>query len=344
MPFRDVIGHRRLIGLLARAILRDSLPPSLILAGPSGIGKRLVAVATAQALNCDARRPFTPPGSAAGDLEGLDACGVCSTCTRIARGVHPDILIVEPGDSGSIKTEQVRELIDRAAYRPFEGHRRAVIIDEADALVPAAQNALLKTLEEPPSSSVFLLVTARPDALLPTVRSRSPRLRFWPLGADEVAAVLIGQGQTGADAHTIAATAAGSVERALEVSAGGFGEGRAIAARALVQAAGSDDVRRRLESAKALVGASAGSGAADRKQLAAELRAMASLIRDAELLATGADRRALANPDVLGTIESLSAYRGERGVRAFAAVDEALAALDGNSGVKIVADWLMMRL
>jgi DNA polymerase-3 subunit delta' len=187
-------------------------------------------------------------------------------------------------------------------------------------------------------------LTARPDALLPTVRSRCPRLRFWPLGADEVAAVLIGQGRTSADAHTIAATAAGSVGRALEVGAGGFGEVRAIAARALAQAAGSDDARRRLESAKVLVGASAGSGAADRERLAAELRAMASLVRDAELLGTGADCRALANADVLSTSESLSAYRGERGVRAFAAVDKALAALDGNGGVKIVADWLMMRL
>ena len=70
---------------------------------------------------------------------------------------------------GSIKIDQVRDVIDRAGYRPFEGRRRVVIIDEADALVPQAQNALLKTLEEPPSASVFMLVTSRPDALLPTV-------------------------------------------------------------------------------------------------------------------------------------------------------------------------------
>ena len=95
--------------------------------------------------------------------------------------MHPDVLVVEPGDSGSIKIEQVRDVVDRARYRPFEGRRRVVIIDEADALVAAAQNALLKTLEEPPPSSVFILVTARPDVLLPTVRSRCPQLRFRPL-------------------------------------------------------------------------------------------------------------------------------------------------------------------
>src|SRR5688572_1659368 len=198
MPFREVIGHRKLVALLARAVHHGSLPPSLILAGPSGIGKRLLAVATAQALNCPAAERQPPPierrtpnvelrtsnveprtpnveRRTSNEEVLMDACGTCATCTRIVRGVHPDVLIVEPGDSGAIKVDQVRDLIDRAAYRPFEGRRRVVIIDEADALVSAAQNALLKTLEEPPSLSVFMLITARPDALLPTVRSRCPR-------------------------------------------------------------------------------------------------------------------------------------------------------------------------
>src|SRR5580765_5800009 len=186
MPFRDVIGHRRLVDLLARAVSRASLPPSLIFAGPDGVGKRFVAAATAQALNC--------PNITAGS-DRADACGTCSSCTRIARGMHPDVLIVEPGDIGNIKIEQVRDVVDRAGYRPFEGKRRVVIIDEADALMPQAQNALLKTLEEPPPSSVFLLITARPDALLLTVLSRCPRLRFRPLDAGDVAAAMIRSGR-----------------------------------------------------------------------------------------------------------------------------------------------------
>src|SRR5437763_119870 len=161
MPFRDVVGHRRLVGLLERSIGRGSLPPSLIFAGPRGSSKRLAATAVAQAFNC------LSPSSG-----GVDACGTCAACTRIARGVHPDVLIVVPGETGSIKIEQVREVVDRAAYRPFEGKRRVVIIDDADALVVPAQHALLKTLEEPPPSSVFILVTSRPDVLLATVRSR----------------------------------------------------------------------------------------------------------------------------------------------------------------------------
>src|SRR4051812_27146125 len=230
MPFSDAIdsgaraGNGRLIALLAKSVHRGMLPPSLIFSGPAGAGKRQAAVATAQALNCLSPR---------GEGESYDACGTCAACTRIARGVHPDVVIVEPGESGSIKIDQVRDVIDRAAYRPFEGRRRVVIIDQADALVPAAQNALLKTLEEPPSSSVFILVTARPDVLLATVRSRCPQLRFRPLSAADVAAVLVKSGRTEAEARAVAATADGSLGHALEASADEIVAARDIAQRVL---------------------------------------------------------------------------------------------------------------
>jgi len=344
MPFRDVIGHRTLVALLARAVRRGSLPPSLILAGPEGVGKRLLAVATAQALNCPAARATPEAADHAASPIEVDACGTCATCTRIARGVHPDVLIVEPGDSGAIKIDQVRDLIDRAAYRPFEGRRRVVIIDQADALVPQAQNALLKTLEEPPSLSVFMLVTSRPDALLPTVRSRCPRLRFRPLGPADVAAALVSRGRTAAEARVLAATANGSIGRALAASVGELEEAREVAVRVLTQAGSDDDPRRRIAGAKDLVAKTGGGGAGDREQLAIHLRAMASLIRDVELLSTSADPRALANPDVQPALERLAAYGGERGVRAFTAVDRALVALDRNAGVKLVADWLVLQL
>jgi DNA polymerase-3 subunit delta' len=338
MPFRDVIGHRRIVALLARSLAHDTLPPSLIFAGPAGVGKRLTALAVAQALNC-----LKPQSTS--DLE-LDACGTCASCTRIARGVHPDVLFIEPGDNGSIKIDQVRDLIDRAGYRPFEGRRRAVIIDEADSLVPAAQNALLKTLEEPPSASVFILVTARPDALLATVRSRCPRLPFRPMAAQDIAAALVKRGQSEAEARAVAATADGSLGQALEASAGELVEARTVAQQVLAQAATAGDAARRLESAKDLLAKTTGAGGAEnREHLASHLRAMASLLRDIELLSTRADARALANPDVQPALERLTdAYRGERGIRAFTAVDRALVALERNAGVKIVADWLVLQL
>jgi DNA polymerase-3 subunit delta' len=344
MPFRDVIGHRRLLDLLARAVARESLPPSLILSGPDGIGKRLVAVAAAQALNCTNRGWAPDAGSSSGPI---DACGTCSSCLRIARGTHPDVVIVEPGDNGNIRIEQIREVIDQAAYRPFEGTRRVVIIDEADALMPQAQNALLKTLEEPPSSSVFILVTSRPDALLPTVVSRCPKLRFRPLDAGDVAAAMMTRGRSEKEARAVAALADGSIGRALEASGGDLVEARDVAERVLAQAAATDDPRRRLDGSKDLLEGTGtgGRSAEDRQQLASHLLAMASLVRDVELLSTRAEKHvALANPDVRPALDRLSVFRGERGIRAFSAIDQALLALDKNAGVKTVADWIMLQL
>lgn len=373
MPFRDIVGHRTLVGLLARSVERGTLPPSLILAGPSGVGKRLAAVATAQALNCTNQGiPASPAASMAvspapsiGAFPAAsmalspaasiaawskDACGTCPTCTRIARGVHPDVHILEPGDSGTIKIDQVRDIVDRAAYRPFEGRHRVVIIDGADALVAAAQNALLKTLEEPPSTASFMLVTSVPDVLLPTVRSRCPRLTFRPLGADDVATVLMRRGHSENDARVVAATADGSVGRALEASAGDLVEARDVALRALASVAGTapgapgDLPRRRVEAARDLLSKTAGAGATEREQLAGHLRAMSSILRDVALVTVGGDAHTLANADVRPALDRLNAYGGERGTRAFVAVDKALVALERNAAAKIVADWVMLQL
>jgi len=338
MPFRDVIGHRHLIRLLSRAVDDQSLPPSLILAGPRGVGKRLAAMSVAQALNCTT-------GSTADRSElPIDACGVCPSCTRIARGVHPDVLVVQPGENGSIKIDQVRDIIDRAAYRPFEGRRRVVIIDEADALVTAAQHALLKTLEEPPPSSVFMLVTSRPDVLLPTVLSRCPRLRFRPLDAAEVAEALVKQGRSEKEARAIAAAADGSIGHALEAAAGDLVEARDVAVRTLAGAAAASDARRKIELAKELLTNTGAGGAADRDQLAIYLRAMMSLLRDVMVVSIDRSAAVLANADLGAAIERLLAFRGDRGVHAFGATCEALDALERNAGVKSVADWLVLQL
>jgi len=383
MPFQDVIGHDRLISLLARSLHEGRLPPSLIFSGPSGIGKRLTAIAVAQALNCPARpspeaessrsrprsseaRSASGRGAAATFSSGYAerdgakasasgggaprelieaACGTCSTCVRIAKGTHPDVVVVEPGETGSIKIEQVRDCVEQANYRPFEGRRRVVIVDNADAMMAPAQNALLKTLEEPPSASIFILVTARPDVLLPTVRSRCPRLTFRPLGFESLVRGLTARGVAERDARTIAASAEGSLGRALEMSAEDLVEARAVAQQVLAGAAASDNPARRIDGARAWLGTTGSGGAVERGRMATHLRAMASLLRDAELIAAGADAGELANADLRPALEGLAtAYQGERGTRAFSAVDRALAALDRNAGVKIVADWLVLQL
>jgi DNA polymerase-3 subunit delta' len=308
MPFRDVVaahGYRRLAGLLARSVGRDALPPSLIFSGPAGSGTRDMALALAQALNCLSPVAFDAVGPAA-----RDACGTCAACARIGRGVYPDVLVVAPGDNGSIRIDQVRDVIDRAAFRPFEGRRRVVIIDEADMMAAPAQSALLKTLEEPPSSSVFVLVTSRPDMLLPTVQSRCPRLRFQAVGNDAVDA-----------------------------------DARDVAQQVLAGAAATDDPAVRIEGARDLLVNTGGGGRGDREQLASHLQAMASLLRDVELLSARANPEAVVNADVRPYLDRLTkSFGGDRGIRAFAAVDRALEALASNAGVKIVADWLVLQL
>jgi DNA polymerase-3 subunit delta' len=337
MPFRAIAGHPRLLALLSRAVARDTMPPALLFAGPAGVGKRQAANAVAAALNC-----LQPASS---DRFERDACGECTACRRIERGVHPDVITIEPGDSGTIKIEQVRDVIDRAGYRPFEGRRRVVIIDEADALMPPAQNALLKTLEEPPSASVFILVSSMPDSLLDTVRSRCPRLRFGILTPAEVAAVLMRDHEYGeSDARAAAADADGSIGRALAAQSVDLLEARAAAQRLLEQTARGSDPAARLNVARDLAGKK-GSPASERDQLAVLLRALASLLRDLGVLASHADPAMLANADLESELSRLtSSYDGERSMRAFAAVDAAIAALERKASPKIVADWLVLQL
>jgi DNA polymerase-3 subunit delta' len=332
MPFGAITGHRPLLELLSRATARQTLPPSLLFAGPEGVGKRLTAIALAQALNCE--RPTETS-------IGRDSCGTCPQCTRIARGVHADVLVVEPGDTGAIKIEQIREVIERSGYRPFEGRRRVVIVDHAEALGVSAQDAILKTLEEPPSASVFVLITDRPDLLVPTVRSRCQRLRFGPLAPADVAALLVrDHGMTASEAHAAAAAADGSIGRAIEGNSEGIAEARDTATRLLQGAAGSRDPRRRLDGAKMLVG-----GHADRDELSRRLLALSSLFRDLGLLGARADERTLANADLTPQLQTLlRSYDGDRTLRGFEVVDRALEALERNASPKIVADWVALNL
>lgn len=346
MPFRDLAGHRRTLSLLSRSIAHETLPPSLIFAGPDGVGKRHAALALAQTLNCPTPKRDVPLGG--GVALAVDACGECPTCRRIARQVHPDLLVVVPDEeTGNIRVDEVRPIIERLAYRPFEARWRVIVVDQAEALMPFAQNALLKSLEEPPSSTVFVLVTARPDALLPTVRSRCPQIRFGPLGVAEIARILErAHGLPAGEAQALAAVSGGSAGAALEKGAASLANARAAAERLLAQLARPRDVHARLGATREIVGKTAkGYGAGERESLAIHLRAVHALLRDIGVLASRADAPALANLDLQGALARLApAFDGPRLVGAFAAVDQALAALEGNASPKIVADWVVLHI
>jgi DNA polymerase-3 subunit delta' len=191
MPFAELIAQDRALSSLRSALRRGALHHAYLFGGPEGVGKAQAARLLAQAANCE--------GGVAGP-GGLreDPCGACGPCRKIARGVHPDVLVLreeramakagvwEPKGgrtpSKDIVVDQVRDVVDRRlALRRFEGRRRFVIVDPADAMNPQAQNALLKTLEEPPEDTTLVLVASGADALLPTIRSRCMRITFRPL-------------------------------------------------------------------------------------------------------------------------------------------------------------------
>ena len=251
--------------------------------------------------------------------------------------------MVEPGDTGVIKVDQVRDIVERTGYRPFEGRRRVIIVDEADAMVSEAQNALLKTLEEPPSASMFVLVTSLPDELLPTVRSRCQRLRFGRLAPGEIASVLMRVHEySETDAHAAASAADGSIGAALDSGSEELVEARDAAKDVLQHVASSTDPRRRLDGAKMIA------GGGDRDELRRRLRAMASILRDLGVIRAmpaGAEHEYLANADLGEPLRRLAAaFDHDRVARGFAAIDRALEAIDRNASPKIVADWVAFQL
>ena len=176
MPFRDCIGHQQSIALLQAAFTHKRLAHAYLFHGEEAIGKRLTAICLAQALSCE-----QPP-----EAEGLDSCGVCRSCQQIEARTHPDFFVIEPDQEQAtqqIKIEQVREIEHQIMYRPLIGERKICLINDADRMTIGAANALLKTLEEPPAHSLFLVISSRPAALPATIRYSNSRHSSGPLNS-----------------------------------------------------------------------------------------------------------------------------------------------------------------
>jgi DNA polymerase III subunit delta' len=220
MRFADVIGHERAVARLGRMADEGRVPGAVLLLGPRGIGKRTLADAFAMRLLCEA--------PSAGD-----ACGVCRHCTRVAAGAHPELrTVTREEERRDIRIEQVRELTRWLYLQPLMAERKIGIVDDAQCLNEHGQNALLKTLEEPPGSSVLVLVSSSAALLLPTVRSRCTIVRLEPLLADAVARVLAAH-VPDAEVDTLAPLAEGSPGRALELASKEAAQGRGALLKAL---------------------------------------------------------------------------------------------------------------
>ncbi len=209
MPFSEIVGQARAVEILQRERRTGRVPHAYLFHGPESVGKKRTALALAMALQCRGAEE--------------DACGVCADCRTIAAGHHPDVRITTPqektrGAAVKIYIEQIRALQQEIALRPMAGRMKIFVVDDADRLVEQAANAFLKTLEEPPDASLLILVTAFPDRLLATIRSRCRPVRFQPLSPASVAVIVSRENGVGTEeAGRLARFAHGSVARVLAV-------------------------------------------------------------------------------------------------------------------------------
>jgi DNA polymerase-3 subunit delta' len=164
--WQGLVGQDRVAATLRRAIEHGRVPHAYLFSGPPGAPMLDTALALAMALNCQVAR-----GS---------GCGECEACSKIVGGIHPDVVtLIREGAAHIVPIESVRaQVIARLGLPPHEAEVRVFIVEEATSMAPPAANALLKTLEEPPARTLFVLCTTAPEQLLPTIRSRCQRVRF----------------------------------------------------------------------------------------------------------------------------------------------------------------------
>ncbi len=206
LSFEDFRGQSAHIAQLKSDFAAHTFVHAYLLCGPKGTGKKSVTRLCAMAAMCQCEQPGGRP------------CGVCGPCRRILSDTHPDLhTIVPEKDKKSIGVDVLRSVIEAVSTKSFEGGVKALICPQAEKMTPAAQNCLLKTLEEPPQDTVFFLVTDQPGALLPTIVSRCRVLRFHPLSTEDCEKRLIALGQSPADARRRARMAEGCVGQALDI-------------------------------------------------------------------------------------------------------------------------------
>lgn len=218
MSLAKLRGHARALRLLAPLLASKRLPPALLFHGPEGVGKALAGAAVAQALNC-----LSPTA-------GFDACDSCASCVAAQKGIDPDLKRVNAAYQAGLREEEtlrqrtirvdtVRHLIKDIDMTSLTGRWKVAILEDAERLEIEAANALLKSLEEPPAKTLWILVTARRDRVLPTILSRCHRVPFGSLPEREVAAVLKRCGLAAPEADKLARLSEGSPGRALALRA-----------------------------------------------------------------------------------------------------------------------------
>ena len=204
--FRDIIGQEKAKQILRLAFSRRKICHAYLFHGPGGVGKKMAARAFAAFLNCREH-----------DLD--ESCGLCPSCRKMASGNHPDFLVIEPSGA-QIKIDQIRDLKKTLSYSSVEEGYRVVVLADIHQTMARKEvaNSLLKTLEEPPAQTVFVLTAVEAAGILPTIVSRCQVIPFYPLPDDLVSIALGAEGLPADKAHALAAIAEGSIGKARELA------------------------------------------------------------------------------------------------------------------------------
>jgi DNA polymerase-3 subunit delta' len=320
VTFADIIDHDRQKEILQRALNNNRLAHAYLFEGPDGVGKKLMALALTRALFCEVGR----------------GCGECASCRKVDHLNHPDLHLLTT-EGTQIKIDQVRKLQQEITLRPLEAKVRICLIDGAEALNAAAANALLKTLEEPLPGTLLILLSAKPEMLLDTIRSRCQRLRFNRLSRSRLAGILEHRlDLSEREAQVMAALSNGSFQKA-------FGENRSLY------------LERRKELLKSLVSLSNGSifplfdlaqELAEEKEILPEiLDIFQSFYRDLLLLLHGRPENELVNIDLRETLYTQSRNEQTNGLlKKLESLDQARLHLQRNVNRQLAMETLLMEM
>ncbi|MEE2900735.1 MAG: DNA polymerase III subunit delta' [Myxococcota bacterium] len=290
--FTDLTGQDVALSRLHNAIMNDRVHHAMLFCGPDGVGKFLAAQHLAQILVCQ-------------NPQSGSACNDCSACYKCHHSNHPDIVYLEPNEKGKITVDEIREANQVLYVQSLEAPFKVMIIRDADSMNPQAQNALLKTLEEPPGQSKIILTSAKPQAFLGTILSRCQRVDFKPVPLENIQKLL--QAKTDLDeasAHLIAALAQGSPAQALSSDPEEIMQRRDYVAEIDRKL----NTRERRQAATAIAVATELSGEKD--ELSARLQLLGVWIRDQILFAAQADISTVANIDRHNDLQFLANDRG----------------------------------
>ncbi|MGE5302896.1 MAG: DNA polymerase III subunit delta' [Alphaproteobacteria bacterium] len=321
MGFAEIIGQQKALDPLRAALAQGRLHHAYLFHGPEGVGKRTIGLALAQAIHCDQMAD--------------DFCGHCVNCLRIKSGNHPDVRLIEPtAGKKEISIQQIRSIEKELSFRAFSG-KKIAIIDPATLMNLPAQNALLKTLEEPPPDSLLILVASNAGGLLPTVRSRCLRIAFGPLPRELIAGYLAAkQTMTQDDARLVAAMSMGSLGAALDLDREELVEQR----RNWIETMRSlkpGNYQTVLNAAEALSGS--------REESLKFLAWMETWYRDLLIYCVTREARELINLDMVKTIQQQSAAGNpERILEALSQAAGAAARIQRNLNRRMILEELFM--